>query len=372
MSRAAPAADPRPLVVIDADVLGRHRTGDETYVANLLRALPGVPAAAGLRLAAVTRHPELVPEGIEPILLAAGSQHLRMAVAMPRLLRRLRPALAHFQYALPPLLPCPAVVTIHDLSFEHGTALMPLADRIVFRRVVPRAARRSACVLTVSERTRADLVALYGIPAAKVVVTPNGVDPVFAPDAPAGAAVGSGPGAAAGPGAATGAAAVPAGPYLLFVGAIQPRKDPLAAMAAAEEVGLPLVVVGPEKDPALAAELRRRGADLRGYVERADLAALYRGATALLFPSRFEGFGLPLLEAMACGTPVVAVPEPALVEVAGGAAVLVEAERLADGVRQALADRDRLVGAGLERARQFSWERSAERTVAAYLEALGR
>jgi glycosyltransferase involved in cell wall biosynthesis len=358
MSRAGTgtgAADPRPLVVIDADVLGRHRTGDETYVANLLRALPGVPATAGLRLAAVTRHPELVPAGIEPILLAAGSQHLRMAVALPRLLRRLSPALAHFQYALPPLLPCPAVVTIHDLSFEHGTALMPLADRIVFRRVVPRAARRSACVLTVSERTRADLVALYGIPAAKVVVTPNGVDPVFAP----GVAVGAGPGAAA-------------VPYLLFVGAIQPRKDPLAAMAAAEAVGMPLVVVGPEKDPALAAELRRRGADLRGYVERADLAALYRGAVALLFPSRFEGFGLPLLEAMACGTPVVAVPEPALVEVAGGAAVLVEADRLADGVRQALADRDRLVAAGLERARQFSWERSAELTVAAYLEALGR
>ena len=354
----------RPLVVIDADVLGRRRTGDETYLANLLRTLPAAPGADALRFAAVTRHPELVPPGIEAVPLTTASQHLRMAVTLPLLLRRLRPALAHFQYALPPGLCCPAVVTIHDLSFEHEATLMPLADRLVFRWAVPRAARRARRVLTVSERTSRDLQELYGIAAERIVVTPNGVDPVFTP--------GAGPTAGALDGAADGAATGAVAPYLLFVGAIQPRKDPLAALAAAEAVGLPLVVVGPEKDVALAAELRRRGADLRGYVERAELAALYRGAAALVFPSRFEGFGLPLLEAMACGTPVVAVPEAALVEVAGGAAVFAEAGRLADGVRRALAERDALVAAGHERARQFSWERTAALTVQAYLEALGR
>lgn len=342
--------DPRPLVVIDADVLGRQRTGDETYVHNLLRTLPAAPGAEALRFAAVTRHPDLVPPGIEAVELAAHSQEWRMAVTLPRLLRRLRPALAHFQYALPFRCPCPAVVTIHDLSFERDAQLMPLAERCVFKVTVPRAARRARCVLTVSERTRRDLEELYGVPAARIVVTPNGVDPVFTP-APAPA---------------------PARPYLLFVGAIQARKDPLAALAAAEAVGLPLVVVGPEKDPAIASELRRRGADLRGYVERADLAALYRGAAALVFPSRFEGFGLPLVEAMACGTPVVAVPEPALLEVAGGAGVFVPVDRLADGVRRALAERDALVATGLERARHFSWERTAALTVAAYLEAIDR
>ena len=349
------AADPRPLVVIDADVLGRQRTGDETYVHNLLRALPAAPGAEALRFAAVTRRPDLVPPGIEAVELAARSQEWRMAVTLPRLLRHLRPALAHFQYALPLRCPCPAVVTIHDLSFEHDPGLMSLADRCVFKLTVPHAARRARRVLTVSERTRHDIEELYGVPAERIVVTPNGVDPVFtpapapAPDSPA-----------------------PARPYLLFVGAIQERKDPLAALAAAEAVGLPLVVVGPEKDPTIAAELRRRGADLRGYVERDDLAALYRGAAALVFPSRFEGFGLPLVEAMACGTPVVAVPEPALLEVAGGAAVFVTAEQLADGVRRALAERDTLGAAGLERARHFSWERTAALTVAVYLEAIGR
>ncbi len=127
------------LVVVDADVLGRQRTGDETYVRNLLRALPSPAAEAGLRMAAVTRHPELVPEGVEAIELATRSQELRMAWTLPRALRRLGAALVHTQYAIPLRCPCPAVVTIHDLSFEHG--LMGARDRFVFRRVVPRAAR---------------------------------------------------------------------------------------------------------------------------------------------------------------------------------------------------------------------------------------
>ncbi len=92
-----------PLVVIDADSLGRRRTGDETYVRELLRALPAV--GAGFRFAAVTRAPELVPDGIEPIVLRMRIQELRMAIRLPALLRRLRPALVHFVHALPPALP---------------------------------------------------------------------------------------------------------------------------------------------------------------------------------------------------------------------------------------------------------------------------
>ena len=95
-----------PLVAIDADVLGRQRTGDETYVRALLRHLPAV--APDLRFAAITRRPELVPLGVEPVPLPARLQELRVAVGLPRLLRRLRPALAHFQYVIPPACPCPA------------------------------------------------------------------------------------------------------------------------------------------------------------------------------------------------------------------------------------------------------------------------
>ena len=330
------------LVVVDADVLGRRRTGDETYVLNLLRALAPLAPEADLRIAAVTRRPDLVPAGIEAMELSTSSQELRMAVTLPRLLRRVQADLGHFQYALPLRLPCPAVITIHDLSFERDPALMSAKDRAVFRTMVPRAARRAARVLTVSERTRRDLLALYDVDDERIVVTPNGADPAFSP----------------GEGSRD---------YALLVGAIQERKNPLAALAAATAAGLPLVVAGPAKDEELARELERRGARLVGYVEQEELARLYRGAAVLLQTSRYEGFGLPLLEAMASGTPVVSVDEPALREVGGDAPIYASESDLAAAIGLALADREARVAAGLARARLFSWEETARRTLEVYL-----
>jgi glycosyltransferase involved in cell wall biosynthesis len=342
-------------VVIDADVLGRQRTGDETYVRNLLAELPQLAAAKGLRFAAVTRNPELVPDGVESLPLSTSVQELRMAWALPRALRRVGAALCHTQYALPLRAPCPCVVTVHDASFARQPELMSWKDRLVFRRMVPRALRTAARVLTVSERTKGDLVELYDADPARIVVTPNGVDPIFRPHAAA---------------AEKPRDTLPLGSYVLAVGAIQKRKNQLAALEAATAAGFPLVVVGPEKDATLADELRRKGARVEGYVEPTRLAALYRDAVCLVQTSTYEGFGLPVLEAMASGTPVVALREPALVEVGDAAAVFVDEARLADGIREALADRDRLVAAGLEHARTFSWRRTAERTLEVYLEVL--
>jgi len=271
-----------------------------------------------------------------------------MAWSLPRLLRQVGAGLVHTQYTLPLRCPCPGVVTIHDLSFERGTVMMGRRDRMVFRRTVPRSARHAARVLTVSERSRRDLVELYGLAEASIVVTPNGADPAFRP----------------GDGGAR--------DYVLTVGAIQPRKNQLAVLRAAQEVGLPLVVVGPTKDPATAGQLRESGATLRGYVEIEELASLYRGAACLVQASLYEGFGLPVLEAMASGTPVVTVLDEALLEVAGDAAVPVAEGGLADGIRHALAHRDELAAAGLERARLFSWRSAAERTVEVYVEAMRR
>src|SRR6185503_5106853 len=204
----------------------------------------------------------------------------------------------------------------------------------------------------VSERTKRDLVERYGVPPELVVVTPNGVDPAFVPD---GASY-----------------KLQLAPYALAVGAIQPRKNQLAALAAAREAGLELVVVGPVKDESVAAELRAQGARLEGYVAVERLAELYRGAACLVQSSRYEGFGLPLVEAMASGTPVVTVPDPALVEVADEAAVVVPEAELAAGIRRAVEERDTLAAAGIERARAFTWEAAARTTVTAYVEALGR
>jgi glycosyltransferase involved in cell wall biosynthesis len=331
-------------VLLDADVLGRRRTGDETYVENLLRELPA--AAPDLRFAAVTRNPSRVPAGIEALELPASSQELRMAWKLPRLLRRLNPRLGHYQHALPLRPVGRTVLTVHDLSFEREPALMPRRDRLVFKTVVPRSARRADRLIAVSDRTREDLIDLYGIRPEKVAVIPHGVDPAFTP----------------GPDGNQG--------YLLFVGAVQRRKDPRAALEAAQELRMPLVVVGPEKEAALARELRRLGADLRGYVEKDELAELYRGAACLVVPSRYEGFGLPVIEAMASGTPVVAAPDPALVEVAGRAAVYADQGDLSGAILHALDRRHELRAVGLERASQFSWAEAARRTVAVYRELL--
>jgi glycosyltransferase involved in cell wall biosynthesis len=346
-----------PLVVVDADVLGRARTGDETYVRNLLRELGPLVPDSGLRIAAVTRQPDLVPPGIEPVDLPARSQELRMALTLPLLLRRLEADLVHTQYVLPLRLRCPGVVTVHDLSFARRPELMGRKDRLIFRTLVPRTVRRAARVLTVSERTKRDLVELYRVPPDRVVVAPNGVDPAFRPPEP---------------GENSPSIDQLQGSYVLAVGAIQRRKNQLAALEAASEVGLSLVVVGPEKDTALADELRRRGARVEGYVETERLAELYRGAACLVQASSFEGFGLPVVEAMASGTPVVAVREPALEEVAGGAAIVVDEAALADGIRRALAERERLAAGGLERAGVFSWRATAERTLKVYREILER
>jgi len=325
------------VILVDADVLGRNRTGDETYVRELLRALPDV--AGDLDLAALAREASLVPAGIEPVVLRARTQELRMAVGVPRLLRRLRPALAHFVHSLPLHCPVPAVLTVQDLSWERDPGVFGWWDLATFKLFVRSSVKRASHVFAISERTKRDLVELYGTQPEKITVTPLAPDAEFKP-------------------------AQQHDSFLLFVSAIEPRKQPLDAIDAANAVGRKLVVVGPTKDAELAAELQRRGADVRGYVPKSELVRLYQSAACLVFPSRYEGFGLPVVEAMACGTPVVAAPEPALQEVAGDAAVF--ADDLADGVRRALAERDRLSEAGLERAKTFTWRETARLTADVY------
>ncbi|MGI9658534.1 MAG: glycosyltransferase family 4 protein [Gaiellaceae bacterium] len=348
----------KPLVVLDADTLGRQRTGDESYVANLLRQLPHV--ADDLRLAAITRRPELVPDGIEAIQLDAGNQIYRMSVSLPRVLRQLQPALAHFQYAVPLGYRGRSVITVHDLSFEAGAELTSARDRFVFRRAVRRSAARADTVLTVSEFTRSEIMRMYGLDAARVVALPNGLDPAFLEPLTDMRSQTDGGRA-----------------YALFVGTLHPRKDPVGAVEAIAlvEPELDLVMVGPDKgsERAVRSAINRLGlaerVSLRGHVDPSTLAALYRNAACLVFPSLYEGFGLPVLEAMASGTPVVAANTTAIPEVAGDAAILVEAgssSALCGGIERALADRERLVALGREQAARFSWRETARRAADVY------
>jgi glycosyltransferase involved in cell wall biosynthesis len=312
----------------------------------------------GFRLAAVTRNPELVPAGVEALELPARSQFARMAFGLPKLLRRAGAQLGHFLHVLPTMPPPASVVTVQDLSFEHP-GLMRRGDRVIFMALVPNSARRAARVLVGSEFTRRDVVEKYRIPQERIVVTPYGVDPFFGPEG----------------------ASAAGSPYVLFVGALEARKDPLTAVAALAQLDqeLRLVFVGPDRgqEEDVRKAVGRLGlasrVELRGHVPKEELATLYRGAACLVFPSRFEGFGLPALEAMASGTPVVASTAGSLPEVVGDAGVLVEPgepEALAAGVERALAERETLVAAGLARAGLFTWAETARRTLSVYEELL--
>lgn len=241
----------------------------------------------------------------------------------------------------------PTVVTVHDLAVLRFPETFPRWTRTYAPRAVPRTVRAAACVIAVSEFTAREVEELLRVPRERIRVVPNAVEPVFAPGGPRAE-----------------------GEYVLAVGTLEPRKNLPRLAEAARRVGRELRVVGETGW----GDVRLEGARVLGRVDDAELARLYRGAACLAYPSLYEGFGIPVLEAMACGTPVVTSRGGGTEEVAGGAAVLVDpldVEAIAAGIEEAVGRRAELRALGLERARAFSWDDSARRTVAVYREVAG-
>jgi glycosyltransferase involved in cell wall biosynthesis len=264
------------------------------------------------------------------------------------------------------------VATVHDLAFSAMPETVAPETLRLLRTHLPTTLFRADRLIAVSDATAGELVERLAANRRRIHTIHEGLDPGFASVQPP----------------ATSDPALPA-PYLLFVSTLEPRKNIGGVLEAFELVAQSgyaghLVLVGRWgwRTDAIrrALELspvRERIVHL-DYVERGDLPWLYRGADALLFPSWIEGFGLPLLEAMACGTPVVTSGRSAMAEVAGPAAVYVDPadpREIASGVRTLLADpelRERLVRLGRERAARFSWDRAAAATSTALLQAGGR
>jgi glycosyltransferase involved in cell wall biosynthesis len=218
----------------------------------------------------------------------------------------------------------------------------PRWTRTYVPRVVPHVLRAATRVIAVSEFTRRELVELLRIPEATIRVVPNAVEPAFTPEGDAAE-----------------------GDYVLAVGTLEPRKNLERLADATRRLGVELRVVG-------AAGWGNVNVRSLGEVSDEELARLYRGARVVAYPSLYEGFGIPVLEAMATGTPVVTSAGGATEEVAGGAAVLVDPRdvaSIASGIEEAAARRDELRARGFERARAFRWDDVARQTVAVYEEA---
>jgi len=361
---------------IDGDTLGRKRTGDESYLASLIRALGRVDSTNEYTVFvrdadAVSSEFDLSPlwtfRNVRP-----ASIWLRYPIGFPLALRRASLDLVHTQYFVPPMCRCPAVVTVHDISFAVRPEYFTLKDQVLLKALVPTALRRARRIITDTQYTLRDLVTVYRVDPARVAVIPLAADPRYRPldRSACRAEVAQRHGTGAG--------------FILYVGTLQPRKNVDTLVRAYAQfrrrTGLPhkLLIVGKPKYKfdAVFDAIRTSGfeADIQmtGFVADAALPMYYNAADVFVFPSLYEGFGLPVLEAMACATPLISSSASCLPEVVGDAGLLAdprESGQFADALERILGNPTfaaELGERGRRHAAEFTWERTARETLAVY------
>lgn len=365
-------------IAIDAHSVGTGLGGNESYATNLIEALAQIDAHNRYTLyvtrrEAIERFSKRWPNFDVRVTLPH-TPLIRIPLVLSAELRRNPVDVLHVQFTAPPRSPCPVVVSIHDLSFEHLPRTFKWRSRKQLRITVRRSAREAAQVIALSEHARNDIINTYHLPPENVTAIPLAAGAHFRPvrndeelqrvrqtygiD----------------------------GEYILSVGAIQPRKN-LSRLVAAysrllratPEGNLPkLVLAG--KCAWLYEETLRTIKELQlsdsvvltGYVPENDLPGLYSGALFFVYPSYFEGFGLPPLEAMKCGAPVIVGNRTSLPEVVGDAGILVDPfdpDAIAAAMSKLISDsnlRTELIARGLERAELFDWQETARQTLAVY------
>ncbi len=365
-------------IAVDAHAIGRHLTGNEVYVRSLLGGF-----------AEIDRHSEFLAYISEPgaeqwiperfgIRHVASNPYHRLGWDLARLARQDKPDLLHVQYTAPLLGSVPLIVTVHDVSFLEHPEYFTFSRRSQLRFTVARTVRQAAKIVTVSEFSRDGILRAYDVSPDKVRVVPNAANPAFRPIGreKAQASVRERLGLTV--------------PFVLSVGDLQPRKNQIGLIEAfvrllRAQPQLPhhLVLTGKETwfAPKVKEAARTSGfADrihFTGWVTDAELLEIYNACDLFVFPSFYEGFGLPILEAMACGRAVACSNTSAMPEVADGAGLLFDPNN-AESITRAMSDilldselRGRMERLGLQRAALFSWQKSARATLDVYEEVAG-
>ncbi|MGP0073104.1 MAG: glycosyltransferase family 4 protein [Bryobacteraceae bacterium] len=362
---------------VDAHAIGQHLTGNETYIRNLMSCFEVLDREADF-VAYISRQEAVadLPRRFDKKRVSV-NPFKRLGYDLPRRVAEDRPALLHVQYTAPLTCSAPIVVSVHDISFlehpEYFTNFRAMQLRLTVRRTV----RGASCVLTPSEFSKKRILDAYQLAEEKVVVLPNGVSSVFHPVAREVAQRSM-------------RTSLPQVPFILTVGDLQPRKNHLGLIQAFEDLigahpRLPhhLLVVGKETwyAPAVrAAAKKSQVADrihFTGFVDDEELRRLYGACDLFVYPSFYEGFGLPILEAMACGRAVACSNTSAMPEVADSAALLFDPRSRRDlvfAMRDLLLNpelRQRMERLGVHRAALFSWTNSAAKTLDVYYSVAG-
>lgn len=360
-------------VLVDAHMVGRQETGNETYIVNLLAhmaQLREVRCGAVVTPGVPLPH-TIIEADIDLLFLRSNSNWRRILCTLGHFCQEWRADILHTTYVGPPFLPCCHVTTVHDVSFRRYPQFFSLRDRILFATLLPLTLRRVDGVITVSQHAKREVLHFYPFLEGKVYVTLEAVSDFFSPvtDARLLSEVRDRYGIA--------------GRFILAVGNLQPRKNLVRLVEAFSKIAravpdLQLVVVGKAewRSSVIFSLVRALGIEQRvvftGYIPNGDLKLLYSAAEVFVYPSIYEGFGLPVLEAMACGSPVVASKTSSIPEVTGEAALLVDPldiEGIVHSILRIIEDEDlqaELSRKGLRRAKQFSWDRLAADTVEVY------
>jgi glycosyltransferase involved in cell wall biosynthesis len=365
-------------IAIDAHSVGAKLGGNETYATNLIEALAEIDQLNRYTLYVTKREAiERFANRWPNFTVKQTLPHtplVRIPLTLVRELRRHPVDVLHVQYTAPPLAPCPVVATIHDLAFEHLPETFNRRSWMQMRLTVRRTARRAAQIITVSEYSRQDISKTYKIEPQRILVTPEAARAGFSP--------------------VTNETELKKvrktygieRDYILSLCSIQPRKNLVRLIEAYSllrqsrpEVKLPQLVLAGKRgwldgETFNAARQSVGGSDIlfTGYVGEEDLPALYSGAACFVYPSYFEGFGLPILEAMQCGAPVVAGNRTSIPELVADAGLLFDpfdTSALVEALKRILDDADyraRLRAKGFLRSGEFSWKETAQLTLKAY------